>query len=184
MPLGIKIRALPAETSEPFIEVDKPWESYIRHPTVVHEGGLYRIWYNNQTYMCYAESEEGSNWRKAELGIREFKGNTANNIVMGTGIQPEPDYFNLGNVLEDPTASPEEKYKALYTRSIGPQVMAAFAAQHPGEISPHYQEGADPNLNRKVMAIGGAASADGVNWNPYPPSPRHPPCRHTEPCLL
>jgi hypothetical protein len=167
MPLGIKLRALPSETSEPFIEVDKPWEDFLRHSTVVYEGGIYRIWYSNVKYMCYAESDDGIMWRKPELGIREFDGNTTNNIVIGTGIPPEPDYFNLGNVFVDPTAPPEEKYKALYTRSISRKVASAFTERYPDDVSPQYQEGADPDLNRKIMAIGGAVSADGVNWKPY-----------------
>lgn len=168
MPLGIKLRALPGESSEPIIRVAEPWEEFLRHPTLVCDDGLYRLWYSNRVYMCYAESEDGATWRKPKLGVREFDGSTDNNIVMGTGIAPEPDYFNLGNVFIDPTAPPEEKYKAFYTRRINQDVIKAFAEKYPEDISPHYQEGADPDLERSVMAIGGATSADGIDWKPYP----------------
>ena len=168
MPLGIALRALPAEMSAPIVEVDTPWEDFLRHPTVVYEDGLYRLWYSNREYMCYAESEDSTTWRKPALGIRAFEGSTDNNIVMGTGIPPEPDYFNLGNVFIDPTAPAKEKYKALYTRSIDRETRAVFEERYPDEISPHYQEGADDDLEREVMAVGGAASADGIDWQPYP----------------
>ena len=32
-------------------------------------------------YLCYAESENGSHWRKPELGLIEFKGSKKNNIM-------------------------------------------------------------------------------------------------------
>ena len=33
---------------------------------------------------CYAESKDGIHWKKPELGLVEFNGSKANNIVMAT----------------------------------------------------------------------------------------------------
>ena len=34
--------------------------------------------------LCYAESDDGIHWRKPKLGICDFKGSKANNIVLTT----------------------------------------------------------------------------------------------------
>ena len=59
--------------------------------------------------ICYAESEDGLHWRKPELGLIEFNGNTRNNLVQrgahGAGV-----FF-------DPTdADPARRYQAALQR--------------------------------------------------------------------
>ena len=45
-------------------------------------GKLYMPTSSRITAVCYAESEDGTNWVKPDLGLVEFKGNTHNNILM------------------------------------------------------------------------------------------------------
>lgn len=84
--------------------------------------------------LCIAESDDGVTWVKPELGLVEFEGSTANNIVMmrahGSGLLLEPD---------DPAE--ERRYK-LVTRVDdweGERTMAfAYSADgiHFGPLTP------------------------------------------------
>jgi len=56
------------------------------------DGDIYRMYYRGATwpgvgvpyqfYLCYAESDDGINWRRPELGLVEFDGSTRNNILL------------------------------------------------------------------------------------------------------
>lgn len=104
--------------ANPLLVRDRPWEG-----TGPHAGGsvlfderdhLYRMWYsvwNRDAYynklpfsynVCYAESEDGLAWRKPDLGIFEFQGSTANNIIrlgvdktqnIDVCFNPQPDTY-------------------------------------------------------------------------------------------
>jgi hypothetical protein len=57
---------------------------------------------------AYAESDYGIHWHKPKLGLIEFDGSTANNLVW------KGDIFNLAVFRDDnPDAKPEERYKAI-----------------------------------------------------------------------
>lgn len=86
--------------------------------TLIEDGGKYRLWYTAMPAsnlliddvkfrLCYAESEDGINWEKPNLGLYEWKGSKANNIIMETKVE------NGGGVFLDPTAPPDERYKLL-----------------------------------------------------------------------
>ena len=80
---------------------DAPWEGAgSGYHSVFKDGDLYRMYYkawqrtvgpgtvnteNNPLLCCYAESDDGIHWRKPELGLHEFNGSKANNIVMISG---------------------------------------------------------------------------------------------------
>ena len=75
---------------------DKPWEGNAStYHCVFKDGDRYRMFYvtGNATIregklitgvpsFCYAESGDGIHWQKPKLGLCEFKGSRANNIVM------------------------------------------------------------------------------------------------------
>lgn len=78
---------------------DAPWEGNASaFCSVFRDGDLYRMYYRGLHYrhsgepaqaladhpwvLCYAESDDGKTWRRPELGIHEFLGSTANNIVL------------------------------------------------------------------------------------------------------
>lgn len=81
----------------PVLRPDKPWESnnaYVYGTAIYDEQAhVYKLWYqaynrtNGQYYTCYATSHDGVHWTKPNLGIVEYEGSTANNIV-GTMHSP------------------------------------------------------------------------------------------------
>ena len=105
VPHGIRLELQPASKSEPFILGEAPWEYWLVDSVdvVIRDGGLYRLWYESKPsdlwdaersralpahgsygrVLCYAESADGVTWRKPELGLSEWNGSRANNIVLG-----------------------------------------------------------------------------------------------------
>ena len=91
--------AAPFQHSEPVLRADRPWEDdgIGAYNTVLREGNTWRMWYHASKFLpdnlggmpaegacrlCYAESHDGGwNWEKPNLGLVEFGGSTANNIV-------------------------------------------------------------------------------------------------------
>ena len=91
--------------------------------SVLHEGGKYRLWYvaagDDRTEgkgprsapwrPAYAESEDGVNWIKPNLGLVEYRGSKENNLIL---TDPAPlGILNL-KVLADPDErNPDRRYK-------------------------------------------------------------------------
>ena len=104
------------QRAEKVLVKEFPWETEgINHVTVFPDDGLYRMYYRGYTagssadkdqVVCYAESRDGIQWDKPELGLFEWKGSSANNIVWWGG-QMAPFIDTL------PGVPPEERYKAL-----------------------------------------------------------------------
>ena len=112
---------------------DAPWEgSGSGYHSIFRDGDLYRMYYKSwqltvtpegrvntsehPLFCCYAESDDGIHWRKPELGLHEFNGSKANNIVipheMMGKVKPDgghPAVFKD----ENPDASPDARYKAI-----------------------------------------------------------------------
>ena len=55
------------------VRYDKPWEGpQAFYTTVIKDEQIYRMYYRGagpRTYTCYAESDDGVNWIKPELGL-------------------------------------------------------------------------------------------------------------------
>ena len=102
----------------------------ILYGTVIKNGDKFRMWYLGMFEvelkagqapgwwrpMCYAESEDGVNWTKPNLGLVEFNGNKNNNICL---IEGEPfsltkvnDFLNVLYEPDDP--DPSRRFKAAY----------------------------------------------------------------------
>ena len=75
------------------LRFDKPYEGpFAGYTTIICDGNLLRMYYRGtfetsqeggtKEHTCYAESKDGINWTKPELGLFEFNGSTANNIVL------------------------------------------------------------------------------------------------------
>lgn len=106
------------------LEADRPWEDFrlTSYFTVVQDGELCRMYYScfskdqwhtpdsweKHAYLCYAESKDGVHWTKPDLGIVEFDGSTANNILMRSVVD--------GTVFIDPKAQRARRYKLLSTK--------------------------------------------------------------------
>lgn len=117
---------------------DKPWERGMAHyVNVIFDKEKYRMYYishmgyaNKQeyadnmqgttieildTYVCYAESDDGIHWVKPALGLYEYEGSKENNIILRSIDKPEAGgFFDNFFVFIDtnPKCPPEKRYKA------------------------------------------------------------------------
>ena len=105
-PIGVKLRVEEAHRSEPFLTPEKEWEvDRSLHPYHVwSEDGKLHMLYGAGDITCHAVSDDGYTWERPVLGHTEFNGSTENNILK-KGVQ--------ASIIEDPSAPPEERYKAL-----------------------------------------------------------------------
>lgn len=138
---------------------DAPWEgSGSGYHSLFKDGDKYRLYYKawqlsvtngkvntseHPLFTCYAESDDGLHWRKPELGLYEFNGSKANNIVLAPGkigaANPDPGHIAVFKD-DNPAATPEARYKAI-VRSESPKGLLAFQ------------------------------SADGLHWSPMQETP-------------
>ena len=102
----------------------------ILYGTVIKNGDKFRMWYLGMFEielkagqapgwwrpMCYAESDDGVNWTKPNLGLVEFKGNRNNNICLIEGdpfsLTKVNDFLSVLHEPDDP--DPSRRYKAAY----------------------------------------------------------------------
>jgi hypothetical protein len=179
---------------------DAPWEgSGCGYHSVFHDGNRYRMYYKawhldvssgrlrsdaHPLFLCYAESEDGIRWRKPELGLHEFRGSKANNIVLVPGqfadVQADPGHTAVFKD-DNPAAPPDARYKAII-RSSGPHGLLAFKSADglhwsPMSKEPVITDGAfdSQNLAFWDAALGEyraywryftAGVADGTQWKP------------------
>lgn len=179
---------------------DSPWEgSGSGYHSVFFDGQKYRMYYkawhldvqpkrvNTAThplFCCYAESDNGIDWRKPELGIVDFRGSTANNITLASGKLGELD-VDAGHPAvfldENPAAPNASKFKALVrsskARGLIPFQSADGLHWTPMSQSPVITEGAfdsqnlafwDPNRSeyRAYWRIFTAGVTEEKNWKP------------------
>ncbi len=121
---------------EEVLVFDAPWEgSGSVYVSILKDGDIYRMYYKgvqidpfkesdekiDNKYLqavplCYAESDDGIHWRRPELGLHEFRGSKANNIVVlygnMDGVNVDP---GAAAVFKDdnPAAPPDARYKAV-----------------------------------------------------------------------
>ena len=111
---------------------DLPWEgNSTTYHCLVQEPDRYRLYYRTDELhvrdgrletgvesFCYAESDDGLQWRKPNLGLHEYAGSKENNLVL-TRAQVEGWGARLGApaVFRDtnPAAPPAARYKMFLT---------------------------------------------------------------------
>ena len=121
---------------------------------------------NGVTYVAYAESEDGFFWRRPALGLVEYDGSTANNLLHNA------EYFGLYSVFRDPSAPPEERYKSTIPRGryyVDGVPDPAISKEQFKEMRHAMQhEGFSPDEIRQKLEIHqtiiGAISPDGFRW--------------------
>lgn len=107
--------------------LDQPWEgNTCNFVTVFQDGNLYRMYYRGSAYnikddklerihpeiTSYAESLDGINWVRPNLGLFEFEGSKNNNIIwMDAGSHCFTAFRD-----ENPECPPEARYKAVGRR--------------------------------------------------------------------
>ena len=67
------------------IQYDSPWEDELCfYTTILKDGHTYRMYYRGLygEQTCYAESPDGIQWTKPDLGLVKVNGSSANNIIL------------------------------------------------------------------------------------------------------
>ena len=124
---GVSLAVQEAEKGEIFLRADRPWEDprlRLFVASLLYEDGRYQMWYHNDPRhgrLYYAESTDGVEWEKPDLGLVEYQGSKANNIVLAESTDSP-------RIFCDPSAPPDERYKMIYF--FGPGLTPA------GGVSP------------------------------------------------
>jgi hypothetical protein len=197
---GAELRLHHPEPREIALVHDAPWEgSGSGYHSVFKDGERYRMYYKawqldvsaagvktnaHPLFCCTAESDDGIHWRKPELGLNEFNGTKANNIVIASGKFGEAN-ADAGHpaVFKDdnPAAAPDARYKAII-RSATPKGLLAFKSADglhwsPMQETPVITDGAFDSQNlafwdaergvyRAYWRIFTAGVTDEKNWKP------------------
>ena len=172
VPRGVELRVEPATKSEPILARDRPWEQgQLCWAQVMADEGRYRMWYGlilgrapKREVLCYAESEDGVEWHKPELGIVEVSGSVKSNIVFAG---PGAVHFSVAKCPHEP---PDKRYRCMYFKSWfegepgeeldsdeGHHRLDVKNAAKPGESVPPV------SLHGKML---GMDSPDGLHWTP------------------
>ncbi|QDV84183.1 hypothetical protein [Stieleria magnilauensis] len=101
---------------------DKPWEGgFSAYATVIRDGDRLRLYYrglgvagqdgNRAETTCYAESTDGIEWTKPNLGLFEVQGTRENNVVLADAAPVTHNFCPMLDTREGVPA--EERFKAL-----------------------------------------------------------------------
>jgi hypothetical protein len=158
-------------------KTDAPWEGNASaFQSVFQDGPLYRMYYRGLHYatggpatetlehhpwvLCYAESDDGVHWRRPKLGVAEFKGSKANNIILTPKMYPEiggdPAH---SSVFKDanPSCPPDEKYKLVV---VGWRKPAMYALKSADGV--HFS----PLSREPIVTAGDFDSQNLAFWDP------------------
>ena len=158
---GAELKANPAQRRETVIFPDRPWEKHMISffLTVRDEEGKLRIWYvcrddegeRGRANLAYAESIDGVTWIKPDLGVYEYRGSRANNLVGVHSLE--------GVVFKDPNMPPEQRYVYVTTGKAestdGSVPTTIFRYTSPDGV--HWQRDSRPLLNA-------ASDTQNVTW--------------------
>lgn len=119
---GVSLRLHRPGDEGAVLKFDKPWEgAFCGYCTVIEDGGKYRFYYrglpkagrdgSSNEVTCYAESSDGINIVKPELGLFSVGGSKANNVVLADAAPVNHNFSPFldtrGGVAKD------ERFKAL-----------------------------------------------------------------------
>jgi hypothetical protein len=142
------------DPKEIVVEHDEKWEGPgSGYHSIFKDGDKYKMYYKawqlqvgktetHPIFCCYAESDDGINWIKPELGLYEFEGSKANNIVFIRGIMGGVDADGGHPAVfkdDNPNVSPEALYKAIL-RANKPKGLFAFKSPDGIHWTPMSQE--------------------------------------------
>ncbi|MFZ4695428.1 MAG: hypothetical protein ACOYMV_09910 [Verrucomicrobiia bacterium] len=162
---GVELRLGPVTKSplNPLFGEDRPWESSCDnlYPNVVFDPAdrFWKLWYtpfldravHEAQTLCYAQSEDGLRWTKPNLGLFEFRGSKANNILL-------PMITGAGVALDAQESDPSKRFKLTYL--VHPRLAPEWAKELMAQGYPLPGRGA-----------GVGFSADGVHWKLHPDNP-------------
>jgi len=149
----------PVRDADPVLIADRPWEpqGITGFTTVMHDQGRFRVWYGavmksglpqeGAIRLAYAESDDGLNWTKPDLGLIEFEGSKQNNLLAPLH---EKQSMQSGTIFRDERAPADHRYR-LWTKfrpsndELEAGVRAGLWAMHsPDGLSWQYDDG-QPN---------------------------------------
>ena len=192
---GAELRLHPPVPKEIVMHHDRPWEgnNSIYH-TIFRDGAIYRMYYNAATYkpapmpphdvfIGYAESQDGRQWVRPDLGLFEFNGSKKNNIVWAS---PKLDNWSCFKDT-NPAATAEARYKGFHYVEKGLMAVKSSDGIHWSHASdkPVLTDGAFDSLNlafwdaergtyrayyrdfrNGLRSIKTATSQDFIHWTP------------------
>ena len=128
---NVELRLHSPRRAETALRFDQPWEGpTCAYVTVFQDGDRFRMYYRGSGHRgpevtCYAESTDGITWTRPELGLFEWDGSKANNIVW-------QDDFGSHSFTPFKDARPgipdDERYKALGSAPRGTRALVAFVS--------------------------------------------------------
>ncbi len=119
---GVTLKLHEPRPADVAIAFDASWEGrYCGYVTVFQDGDVYRMYYRGlpqagkdgsaAEVTCYAESRDGIDWAKPELGLFEVDGDEDNNVVLA---DQAPFSHNFAPFIDTrPGVAADERYKAL-----------------------------------------------------------------------
>ncbi len=129
---GVSLRLHPPVKREIVLVADKPWEGQSScYYTLFRDGQRIRMYYRGagpwipdkgstttsarwHSCWCYAESTDGVQFTRPNLGLIEFQGSKENNIIILPDKLADGAKDNFAPFLDtNPQARSEERYKAL-----------------------------------------------------------------------
>ena len=173
---GLRLRAMPAAKGEPVIAPhNSPFPFFLMPGNLVHDAGTYRFWLEfwplesfgaegagNQNLVCYAESDNGFDWRYPEQGHIEHPSSCAEHAVYGASAAG--GRLHGCGVFKDPSAPPEERYKLIHQGKVRGEALATYLRERPDDVQPSAPSAGGQEAN----AIFGAVSPDGFHWQHIP----------------
>ncbi|MDB6168493.1 MAG: hypothetical protein JWM88_1357 [Verrucomicrobia bacterium] len=123
---GLRLTLQRPQLREIVFRFDQPWEQpFAGAVSIVKDGPTYMMYYRgvnrgaNGDYdgttevSCYAESTDGIHWVRPNLGLFEYRGSKANNIILPSD-NPHHVSHNLMVTLDPrPGVPPAERFKAI-----------------------------------------------------------------------
>ena len=155
------------------IKFDQPWEGMTSGTaTVFQDGDRCRMYYrgggdaSREEFACYAESRDGIQWTKPNLGLFEFNGSRKNNIVWkGVAVGSWVPFRD-----DNPQCPPAARYKAIGLRVTGKWDAGAVKELMPFQSADgiHWRSMGD----KGIINDGFFDSQNVVFWDPNTPSYR------------
>ena len=113
---GLRLEMHEPVPAEVALRLDRPWEGlFCAYFTVLKDGDVYRMYYRGtpvvgeEEYTGLAESDDGIEWRRPNLGLHEVNGSTNNNII----LEGAPCHNFCPFIDTRPGVPETNRYKAL-----------------------------------------------------------------------
>ncbi len=156
---------------------DAPWEgNACAYESIFEDDGLFRLYYHGLHYrfsgppaqalpdhpgvLCYAESDDGLHWRRPDLGLFDFGGSKANNIVLTAEVLEEVGGDPVHTAVfrdSNPACPADERYKIV---CVGSKPAGLYALKSADGI--HFSL-----MSREPIVTEGAFDSENLAfWDP------------------